>query len=82
MTAELYGPAKPRSDEITTTPTRWTVSTWRSSGWSTSAPPAARFSITEVICSAYGLAARARCWAFTTRVAAISSMARVIFLVF
>jgi hypothetical protein len=37
--------------------------------------------MTSVICSLYGRAAATRCWAFTMRDAAISSMARVIFLV-
>ena len=43
------------------------------------APPAARFSITPVTCVEYGFASLAFCIAFTTRVAAMSSMALVIF---
>jgi hypothetical protein len=35
----------------------------------------------EVSCSAYGRAAETRCWALRIREAAISSMARVIFMV-
>ena len=38
--------------------------------------------MTWVICLEYGAEDRARCWAFMTRVAAMSSIALVIFLVF
>ena len=67
---------------MTTMPTFLTSVASRRSGCDTSAPAAERSWITWVICVAYGAASLARVWAFTTRVAAMSSMARVIFLVF
>ena len=50
-------------------------------GLSDVAPTAARCRTTSVICSLYGTAAWTRCCALTIRDAAMSSMARVIFLV-
>src|SRR3954454_1615950 len=44
-------------------------------------PWLATWLMTRVISSAYGAAARARCWARAMREAAMSSIARVIFLV-
>ena len=81
ITDALYAPARPRSALITTRPTLRTVSGFRSMGWSSPAPAAARLRMTSVICSLYGRAAATRCCALTMRDAAISSMARVIFLV-
>ena len=78
ITAELYAPAKPLSDVMTTNPIDLIVSPDRKSGSSTPTPPEARSSMTPVIFAAYGRAAFARVIAFTTRVAAISSIARVI----
>ena len=51
------------------------------SGWSTVVACDASAEITRVICRAYGWAAVTRCCALTMRDAAMSSIARVIFLV-
>src|SRR5688572_11354630 len=82
MTDELYAPHRPRSAVNTTNATLRSCSRGLSNGLSTSAPPAEdRLRMTSVICSLYGRAACTRACAFTMRLAAISSIARVIFLV-
>src|SRR5687767_3659429 len=62
-------------------PTVRTSSRGVSSGLDPPAPAAARLRITSVICSLYGRAAATRAWALTMRLAAMSSIAFVIFFV-
>src|SRR5687767_4675565 len=62
-------------------PTVRTSSRGVSSGLDPPAPAAARLRITSVICSLYGRAAATRAWALTIRLAAMSSIAFVIFFV-
>ncbi len=65
----------------TRTATRFSsVCSW-SSGWSIVAVCDASAEMTWVTWREYGLAALTRCWAFTMREAAMSSIARVIFFV-
>ena len=66
---------------MTSTPARAGVSRSSSSGWTIDPVCRATSSIAAVSRSAYGRASITRCWAFTIRDAAMSSIARVIFIV-
>ena len=56
-------------------------STWVVNGWSISGASVATADTARVSSRAYGAACAARCWALTIREDAISSIARVTFLV-
>src|SRR5512141_2754716 len=80
MTDELYAPARPRSDVMMTTAARLTSDFSVVSGWS-SLEKVATADTARVRARAYGLDSRTASCALTTRAAAMSSIARVIFLV-
>ena len=80
MTAEEYEPARPRSAVTSSTAARRTCSRSVVSGWSTSEKLDSA-ETARVMARAYGAASLLRCWALTMREAAMSSIARVIFLV-
>ena len=81
ITDELYPPHRPRSAAMTTWATRRTSARGTRYALSEVPPAAARSRTTCVIWSAYGAAACTRAWARTIRLAAMSSIARVIFFV-
>ena len=80
ITEEEYAPARPRSEVITSIAARRGFSLSVVSGWST-LENVATADTARVSSRAYGAAAWARCWALMIRDAAMSSIARVIFLV-
>ncbi len=80
ITEEEYAPASPRSEVITTIAARRGFSLSVVSGWST-LENVATAETARVSSRANGAAAWARCWALMIRDAAMSSIARVIFLV-
>src|SRR5690606_15605657 len=77
---EEYAPARPRSEVMMTTPARLTSFFSPMRGWSSLAKVATA-DTARVIARAYGVDSRTACCALMTRLAAMSSMARVIFFV-
>src|SRR5882757_10285613 len=80
MTDEEYAPAWPRSEVISSTAARFGFGFSVVSGWSTF-ENVATADTARVSSRAYGPAAWARCCALTIRDAAMSSIARVSFLI-